>query len=357
MTTCEACPRFAAYIALIVLLGITARGAEIDADFPEQVRGLTQLFGRHYLIQRCKIIHQPRAMEALKDIHPTEGECHLGIVTEAILYRKKEPCKAALMDFHWVGKNTGGLFGPPGGDPVGGLSSGTSYPAVIVLSFGQEAFPIVAENLLHVWSKAGLVEHDAIEAIVAMRHRRTIPVLRLIVDNKEKDALLAVRAILRLTDCLKGLPAYQILLEDPLRPKGYWDLEELTEYATDRKLPELKAQGAERDELIDQLCSLLSDETNVQIRAASAFALQYGEGGVAVDTLSEALRSDASPWVRAWSAVALRVIGTDKTVRVLVEAGETEKETEVKQVMEGKRLPLNPRIGIPRRSIFKPRQR
>jgi len=296
-------------------------------------------------------------MEALKDFHPTEGEWHLGILIEAILYRKKEPCKAALMDFHWVGKNPRGLFGPPGGDPVGRLSSGTSYPAVIVLGFGQEAFPIIAENLLHVWSKAGLVEHDAIEAIVAMRHRRTIPVLRLIVDKKEKDALLVVRAILRLADCLKGLPAYQILLEDPLRPKGYWDLEELAEYATDRKLRELKAQGAERDELIDQLCSLLSDETKVQIRAASAVALQYGEGRVAVDTLSEALRTDESPWVRAWSAAALLNIGTDEAEGTLAQAKATEKDAEVIEVIDGKRQPLWPGAGIPGQSIFKAKGR
>jgi hypothetical protein len=227
---------------------------------------------------------------------------------------------------------------------------------VIALHFGSEAFPVVSENLLHVWVTPGFSQRakraSAMEALISLRDECTPRVLLMIAQNSNEPTTLRAHAIRRIADCLKGLPGKEIRADVPLRAfVGWAEPEELAEYKKGRTFPPLKVVGEERSRIADALADLLDDDERL-VRGTAAYALQHVSDRQTVRHLASCLRNDESAWVRGWCAASLRALGTEQALTALHEARKSEKDADVIQVIEGKRLPLKPGRPLREDTIF-----
>jgi len=325
-----------------------------------ELTNLQALRGPEYVEAREALLARDGIREVLANLQGEIEGCHLELLRQALLYRKERPEKAELLS-KWWGQKV--IVVPHGHITPGSVHSDPSYHAVIGIHFGAEAFPIVAENLRHVWAARGfpcsVMRASAIQAIMTLRDPRTPRVLLSVAADTQEAAAMRVHAIAALANCLRGLPAkrqkspsrFIQLVAPRLAP------EELSEYRADRLFPALEVAGEERRRVVEILAGLLEREESPHVRAASAFALQHAEDPRVIQALAKALAADHSPWVRAWCAAVLNTIGTDDAVAALAKAGQMERHGEVLDVIKGKKLPLEPSRGIPGHSIFEPQTR
>jgi HEAT repeat protein len=266
------------------------------------------------------------------------------ILLDAISYRASDPEFATRLD----GSLSPTSFKPPtiGSRSVLGRHTSCVIPRVVIVCFGQEGFPLIAESLLF----SGVMEPlAAMQTAVGMHEPRAVDVLL----NKLDDDKPVIRAaaIFNLVKMLDSLDAEKIDVGGGLDDLiGLGVPAHLQKLAKARELPEVKLEEHRTKGIWEHLIKSLFD-SDEQVRSMIVYALQRG-GQSPVPALVSLFAKEESPWVRAWCAVTLQVIGSEEASKALDAAKKTEKNPEVLQVIEGKAKPLAPWNGVPKESIL-----
>jgi len=312
-----------------------------------------RLRGEEYIALRTEILRRPSIGKELEALREAADDWRVKLTCEALLCRLRDPDTARKIGRQWRlstrppprHSRTRRRFQPP---PP--LRTNNTYSTIVILCFGREAFPVVAENLLYT-THGGEQQKCEAYALANMRDPRAAEVLAFVARKSDtwSDAVRG-RAVLGLRLCLGGVTARQMpnfaKSQLGIRPPDAPPLipNSISHLARARDLPAFRLEGERRAAVLRTLEGVLADDPSELVRAVAARALEYGDAA-SIGPLARALENDSSTWVRAWCAAALRRFGNVEARAALRKA---ERETgELLRVIRGEALPKNPYWGVP----------
>jgi len=323
-------------IAVAAIFCISAVACFAEDEFPVPTfENLKDWYTGYYEDARYLILQKEGILEELEELHRNTDDWHIKVICEAFIYRKRNPEKVTLLDRKW-----GIEFKAHRGHP--------EYGMVLLIHFGSETAPLVAEKILHTWRRESAHSQSmALLALSLMRYRFTPEILlKAVSDNRlqpEADRM----ALSIAKDCLDGFRALKFsvgrhtLEGDIMREVTRYMLpEELRRFRNNGEIsvPALSIEGERREKFVQGLLDLL-DYGDTFRKANTIDALRDEPTPAVVEHLSDLLTLDRSPVVRARCAYALRSLGTDEALTAVEKARRTEKDPSVLSVLERKNTP------------------
>jgi hypothetical protein len=330
---------------------------------------LTNASGDEYARVREKVLSTRDAASILEAAGKKSPDWHTRLLCDALALRATKPGSAALLHYPW---NRFGNFQLPTAQvlaagqrtPARPIESEPAYARLMIMAFGTEVFPLLAEDFLH--SRTIKNSHGSFvtaaclsNAMVETRGARTVDVFAYTLTFLRRDDHVTERAAAAygLEQCLVGRR------DETWKPPGKepeWFVVplELKDLVKTRKLPALQTNVAQNKQILQVLGDSLSTDSDAQVRAQSAKALGLlGEDAVGV--LVDAARDDGSAWVKAWCIASLRQIGGEQAAQGI--KGVTSKlntavkaDAELLAVSAGDFTPWSPLRGIPEGTILAP---
>lgn len=352
------------YSMLVIVLTVFALASQssaeenTDSKIEEKLAKLLTLKGDEYIEARNRLIvllEDKETNAGLIRIKERSQNQLIALLVDSLLYRISNRRKASLLDRHWRRPGVG-RFDQHGRERV--LTYNSDYPQIVIICFGTESFPVIAENLL--LSDVIRQRKDLVATIAEMRDRRSCDVLLEVIRNPRYSRLCRLFAIWCIDRYLGGLEEADYGSSGKSELTGVGDSSrmippEIKDYARERKLPAFDLEPKKRAIVAGSLENLMENEKDTHMKAMLVWALRHGysvNNKTTVSILTKTLKSEESAWIRAWCVVALKTIDSENARSALKEHKKIEKNEEVLLVMEGKRQPLEPASGLPAETIL-----
>jgi len=314
----------------------------------DKLRRLCQLTQEDYLKERNNIIElakEGNLMAQLKAISNTPLDWRIGLLAECIAYRIANPEKAILLDKYWSTSGGAGAFSRHGEVRIMPLPDAT-YSGIVMRCFGQEAFPVIAENLFNICAIKRRTE--LMRALLDLRDKRSHRIFAVIAKNEMMAMSNRLYALYCLKKTLEGLPptevkARSIVVTDnnPLAGVGHSPLpKEIQNLDTSRRFPELTLSGDDKHEIVKMLVGWLKIESKNQLRAMVAWTLS-GSDSLSVARLGELIRAERTPLAKAWLVFELANVSAQakKTPDDLKDSEDTKV---IQTILDGEGKPMMP---------------